>query len=322
MSRNGELMPAPPLSHQGLRELVQGAEVHALGQVRQLHQCAHPTQADHRRGLDLDAHGVLDGLGDQPVDHLGRQRDARRGQPGADPRRVHPTVRGRSDGAVRQPLRAHAVDDHRARPQVRGLEFSERVQGLGHRQVFEQRHQVHGRDHCDEENLLIGVTGDGVIVLESHSGCIDVYSISFPSGFPLYPTYVHQLDRFDAWAIKAEAGKEVQHFQAVSINEPVQLVGTSITNTSTEEFHLRAANYKHVALMTDGIHSFYCAQETATSKSLKSISLDHQLRELVSFRGRNGAFVARRVKKLTKEWTTKGWGHSDDLTIGAIYLGD
>jgi len=176
--------------------------------------------------------------------------------------------------------------------------------------------------HCEGENLLVGVTGDGVLVLESQSGCIDVYSISFPSGFPLYPTYLYQPDRFDAWAIKADAVKEVKHFQAVSINEPVQLVGTSITTTLTEEFLLRAADYKHVVLMSDGIHSFYCAQETATSKSLKSISLDHQLRETISFRGKTGAFVARRVKKLSKEWTAKGWGHSDDLTIGAIYLGD
>ena len=102
-------------------------------------------QPGHRRRLGLDPHRVLDGLGDQPVDHL-RAPGATPAE--ASPERiragVHPAVRGRRHGAVRQPLRAHPVDDHRARPQVRGLELGDRLQGLGHRQVLQQRHQVHG----------------------------------------------------------------------------------------------------------------------------------------------------------------------------------
>ncbi len=176
--------------------------------------------------------------------------------------------------------------------------------------------------YADADNLLIGATGDGVVILESTSEETDVYSISFPAGFPLYPTYLHQADRLKAWQVASGAIKEVKRFHAASICEPLQLVETWITSEATEVFRLSAANYRHVVLISDGIHSFYRAQETITSRSLKSIPMEQQLPVLVSFKGTHGAFVARRVKRFMKEGISNGLAHADDLAIAAIYLGD
>jgi len=45
------------------------------------------------------------------------------------------------------------------------------------------------------------------------------------------------------------------------------------------------------------------------------------IKELLSFKSLNGAFVARRVKKFMKECVARGWQHSDDLSIAAIHVG-
>ena len=145
MSSDGERHAPTPCSTRASASSYRVPRSTPLDQVRQLEQRAAPlAQTGHRRGLGLDAHGVLDGLADQPVDDLGRQRDAGRRQAGADARGVHPAVRGRRHGALREPLRAHPVDDHRARPQARGLQLGHRLEGLGDGQVLQQRHQVHG----------------------------------------------------------------------------------------------------------------------------------------------------------------------------------
>ena len=86
---------------------------------------------------------MLHGLGDQPVDHLRGQVEPGRGQPGPDPPGVHPAVRRGRHRTVRQPLRPHPVDDHGARPQAGRGQLVDRLQGLGDRQVLQQRHQVH-----------------------------------------------------------------------------------------------------------------------------------------------------------------------------------
>ena len=101
-------------------QLVERAQVDAVDQLRQLQpgQRRALGQPGQRLPLGVHPHRVLHGLGDQPVDHLRRQVEPGRGQPGADPAGVHPAVRGGRHRAVRQPLRPHPVDDHRARPQA------------------------------------------------------------------------------------------------------------------------------------------------------------------------------------------------------------
>src|SRR5690348_728265 len=49
--------------------------------------------------------------------------------------------------------------------------------------------------HVANQDLIIACSGDGVIILESQAGVLDVYTISSPSGYPFYPSYVHQPDR-------------------------------------------------------------------------------------------------------------------------------
>jgi serine/threonine protein phosphatase PrpC len=144
-----------------------------------------------------------------------------------------------------------------------------------------------------DDELLVTCSGDGVIVAERNDGGLDVHVISFPSGYPFYPAYWHQPDRLDAF---------------LSTSGPIE---------QTRHFRFKTSEYKYVALVSDGIHSFLNTSQTITSP----VSMAEVLGELVSFKSLHGAFVARRVKRFIKDCRARGWQHSDDLSIAAIHPG-
>ncbi|HEY0100587.1 MAG TPA: protein phosphatase 2C domain-containing protein [Pyrinomonadaceae bacterium] len=176
--------------------------------------------------------------------------------------------------------------------------------------------------HLDGEELVVGCSGDGVICLQTWAGAVEVYSISYASGYPLYPAYTHQPARLLALKEAGHSGKEVTRFRAASIEECLQPSGTSGGDSLTEVFTVSAANYKYVALFSDGIHSFFNAGQNGSSGSRgEAVPLDEPLRSLVSFKSTRGAFVGRRMKRFLKDCRNRGWQHLDDLAFGALHLG-
>lgn len=169
--------------------------------------------------------------------------------------------------------------------------------------------------------LIIAASGDGDFVLESHLGTIELYSISFPDGFPLYPSYEHQPDRLNAWQTNATQLKEVRHSRSME-GGPFELVSVMTSSNMTEMMSVDLSYYKHVVLFSDGLHSFYRIERDHTSRRTTSLSVEDVLSELIAFKGAQGSFVARRAKRFKKQFASQNWYHADDLAIGAIYLGN
>lgn len=171
------------------------------------------------------------------------------------------------------------------------------------------------------DELLVACSGDGVIVVGSAAGSVDAYSVSYPAGYPLYPAYVHQPERFDALLSTDRSQKEVNHFHSPSIDEPLLLESTFSSNSITQVFRFRTSDYKYAAVVSDGVHSFLSTDQTTLGKRVEPVQMAEVLKELVSFKSLNGAFVARRVKKFLKDSKSRQWQHADDLSIGVIHLG-
>ena len=176
--------------------------------------------------------------------------------------------------------------------------------------------------HLDGEELVVGCSGDGVICLQSWAGAIDVYSISYDSGYPLYPSYAHQPERLRALEDAGHSGKEVKHFRSASAEEGLRLIGTSGGDSPTEVFTVRARDYRYAALFSDGIHSFRRAARADSGGGVEAVPLGDVLRELTSFKSARGTFVGRRMKRFRKDCQARGWEHADDLAAGALHLGE
>lgn len=176
--------------------------------------------------------------------------------------------------------------------------------------------------HLEGDELITGCSGDGVIGLQSRTGRLDVYVISYASGYPLYPSYAHQPDRLRALEENGGVGKEVKHFSCASFEEPLLLQKTLISTSPTEVVAVKASDYKLAVILSDGINSFFTLRQTDTTKRIESIPTEETLKELVSFKSLRGAFVGRRVKRVMKDYMAKGWQHMDDLAVGALHLDD
>lgn len=169
--------------------------------------------------------------------------------------------------------------------------------------------------HLHGGELVVGCSGDGVICLQTTEGALDVYVVSYPQGYPVYPAYAHQPARLRTLADAGLLRKEVTHLRAASAEESLRPVRVSDGNALTEVFAVRAAGYRFATLLSDGLHSFL-RSETAESVSLESV-----LPGLVTYKNTCGAFVGRRMQGFRKNCRQKGWRHADDLSLAALHLG-
>ena len=175
--------------------------------------------------------------------------------------------------------------------------------------------------HLDGGELVLGCSGDGVVCLQTRAGAVDVYSISYPSGYPLYPSYAHQPARLLALGDDGRPRKEVRHLRSASPEERLRPGGTSVVDSPTEVFSLKAADYKFAALFSDGVHSFFHPGQPGAGGRGEPVPLDEVLQDLISFKSTRGAFVGRRMKRFLKDCRQRGWQHADDLSVGALHLG-
>lgn len=76
---------------------------------------------------------------------------------------------------------------------------------------------------------------------------------------------------------------------------------------------------EYVAIMSDGVHSFYETVTTETSKVNNPISYLDVLRDLLSFKSFYGDFVQRRVNKFRKSCKKKNWVNVDDVSLATLH---
>jgi Protein phosphatase 2C len=176
--------------------------------------------------------------------------------------------------------------------------------------------------HVQENELVLACSGDGVLMVQDCSGVIEAYSISYPSGHPFYPAYTHQPDRLAALEFGGNPQKEIKYFRGDSKQSTLRLEATCSSVERTEVRRFDARSYLYAVLLSDGVHSFYSSRGSESSKSARPIRFQALARELVSFKNVRGAFAGRRLKRFLKDSALNGWHHTDDLALGAFYLGD
>ena len=169
--------------------------------------------------------------------------------------------------------------------------------------------------HVRGDELVVGCSGDGVVCLRTAEGGLDVYSVSYPGGYPVYPAYAHQPARLRVLADAGLTRKEVTRLRSASAGERLRTEHVRGGVGLTEVFAVGAADYKFAALLSDGVHSFVHAGRS------EAVALEAVLPELVSFKNTRGAFAGRRMCGFLKDCLRKGWRHADDLSLAALHLG-
>ncbi len=206
-------------------------------------------------------------------------------------------------------------------------------------------------NECLDATLLAAVSygdsvqamccGDGVIAIKTRDKDMIIINRVYENNYPYYINYLYdQTGRFKNW----EQNHCEEKIYASNINKDGEVVRfekelkynsriNSIDGGDIGVFRQIDLNHRimieitdkkdieYIAIMSDGVHSFYETIMTDTSRCNKSLNYIDVVKELLSFKNFNTSFVQRRINKFRKNCAKKNWGNADDVSLAVIYTG-
>jgi hypothetical protein len=176
--------------------------------------------------------------------------------------------------------------------------------------------------------------GDGVIVISMKNDYKIVIDCAYSDSYPFYMNYLYDTSgRYLSW--KNNHNKRIITMTAISPEGEVisEIIGEN-KRLPQDAGVIKVLEHKtlveipdnnlieFIAVMSDGVHSFYETITTETSKFNKSVSYIDVLKDFLAFKNYNQLFVQRRVNKFRKTCAKKNWGNSDDVSLAVIYAGE
>ena len=177
--------------------------------------------------------------------------------------------------------------------------------------------------------------GDGVIAVRLKDGKTIIIDCAYIDNYPFYMNYLYdKTGRYRNWTddhnkrqvTQITLNSESEWVSKVPMESDIERIGNDIgliklsdNRTLVEITSIDEVEY--IAVMSDGVHSFYETVTTDTSKCNQSIPYLTVLKSLLSFKNFNKAFVQRRVNKFRKDCVKKNWANSDDVSLAVIYTG-
>jgi hypothetical protein len=180
--------------------------------------------------------------------------------------------------------------------------------------------------------------GDGVMAAKMKNGDTLVVSVEYTDSYPFYINYLFdKTGRYKNWVEHHNKRKII--FSVIKANGEVEFINEDCDSTTrlrydgTEVGLIRVQDRRtiietidpeveSIAILSDGVQSFYQTITSGTSKHNEKVSYHDVLKELLSFKNYTGRFVQRRMNKFIKTCKKNDWNHSDDISIAAIYLGE
>lgn len=176
---------------------------------------------------------------------------------------------------------------------------------------------------CLDATLLIATKdeihmwGDGVIIFIMESGIIRICHIEYESGAPYYPIYYEDYFKADLYSEKfGDKKKTVSQYTYYPEIRKWFFDGKYAPPYSFKYYVAMDTRYmKCVLISSDGMNSFI-------SNSGENCQIQDAAKEFSSFKNNIGEFIQRRSIKAVKEFEKNNFFHTDDLSIGGIWLED
>lgn len=186
-----------------------------------------------------------------------------------------------------------------------------------------------------EDALQAMCCGDGVIAIKTKIGNMILIDSAYVDSFPFYMNYLYDATgRYKNWkenynnrkitqTVISSSGDIISNtevLQSSRIHDDIGLIRVLDNKIVIEISAFDSVEY--LAIMSDGVHSFYETVTTDTSRCNKPLSYIDIAKDLLSFKNFNTSFVQRRINKFRKNCTKKNWGNRDDLSLAVIYSGE
>ena len=167
----------------------------------------------------------------------------------------------------------------------------------------------------DKPVVQVDCWGDGSIIAIRKDGTMEVFEITYPAGYPFYPNYLTDASRMVNFA---KVGEKVIHAFTIAPDGKTTALPDEVSQIPDTHRTFDIAAYNYVAVTSDGIESF-SADGKAGRTPQPAIEM---AKGLGGFKNSSGQFVQRRFNAFMKDARSKNISHHDDITVGAIYLGE
>lgn len=156
------------------------------------------------------------------------------------------------------------------------------------------------------DGLIVGVRKDGHYVCHQHT---------YSHNAPAYLSYLTQRSRYAAY-MSAQGALTIQTWEDSC--QDFRDYTTTANPESIFTYWFPQDQYDMVLLLTDGVSSFQKRCGTAFAP----VPVCEVLAQVMDFKSVSPGFVQRRMNRfLNKFCPDNGWVHTDDLTVGAVYMG-
>ncbi len=150
-----------------------------------------------------------------------------------------------------------------------------------------------------KEVVYIRMFGDGALGIVDKNGETKIYTVSFPSGAPLYPSYLLSVDRLKSYEDSFGLNQVIDTYTGDVGKREIR------SDVSWLSLDIPVNDLKLVTLMSDGIFTF---------KGKDAV------KDAMAFKSFNGEFVSRRMNRLLKDYSADGVVNTDDVSIAAMYF--
>ena len=173
-------------------------------------------------------------------------------------------------------------------------------------------------------NVALGCAGDGVLVVVHKDGTVRIIDVEYPSGAPLYYSYLLDKKRLQGFTSTFGLQRKVTT-KIYSPDKTLLEIKTETKDAHPLEsleltFVFEARDVKLAAVMSDGVKSFFKMVHTDTAKYNEPIDLVDVVFELINIKSFVGDFVGRRLNKFRKDCEAREWKNMDDVSVGAVYV--
>lgn len=185
-----------------------------------------------------------------------------------------------------------------------------------------------------DDGLQAMCCGDGVIAIKLKDGETIIIDCAYIDNYPFYMNYMYdQTGRYRNWInnhnkrqiTQITLNSKSEWTSSVPIESNIERISNDIgfIKLSDNKTFVEITNIddiEYIAIMSDGVHSFYETIITDTSKYNQSVDYLTVLKDLLSFKNFNKAFVQRRINKFRKDCIKKNWSNADDVSLAIIYI--
>ena len=156
----------------------------------------------------------------------------------------------------------------------------------------------------------VTVAGDGVVAARRSDGRIERWCFSFRDNAPAYLSYLTDPPRLQGY-LEHHGHRRCDH--RIDGQQERGEEASLRCQSYVARLWLPASRYRLVALLSDGVSSF-----GTSTRDTNHVNVDQVVGELMGFKGLEGRFVLRRLRRMLRNAAARGWRHDDDIAVAAV----